>query len=492
MFNLSLTGISYLAFVILFVFAYYLIKKQYRWCVLLLASGVFFYVVSGIKSVVWLVLGAIVTYLGALAIEKCEAQKKKKAIVVSVVLFMIAQLYLLKYTKGLPLVAPIAISFYTLSVIGYVLDVYWEISKAEKNPFMHLLYVCYFPQMTSGPVTRYRELKPQFAAGSDFDYNRVKNGLLRIVYGMMKKIIIADQVAVAVNTVFGDTITYQGAYVLYGSILFALQLYCDFSGCMDIVLGTSECFGIVLPENFEIPFTSVTMSEFWRRWHITLGVWFKEYVMYPMQKSGPFQKMNQFFVGKYGRKKGKKYPTYIGLFVVWFLIGYWHGGAVHYIIGSGILHWFYIVAGEQLEPFIKKITDKYNIDRTKKGYVLLRRLKVFLLVISGFVFFRAENTYLAAKMLYRMVIPYERGFFEGFDVLALGLQIHHYVFVMVGFLVVMLVSYYKSRGKNIRECLMKQNVLVRYTVYVLLILFVMVGMMNSYGADVSYFIYNQF
>ena len=128
----------------------------------------------------------------------------------------------------------------------------------------------------------------------------------------MKKIIIADQVAVAVNTVFGDTITYQGAYVLYGSILFALQLYCDFSGCMDIVLGTSECFGIVLPENFEIPFTSVTMSEFWRRWHITLGVWFKEYVMYPMQKSGPFQKMNQFFVGKYGRKKGKIEIEYYG------------------------------------------------------------------------------------------------------------------------------------------------------------------------------------
>lgn len=295
-----------------------------------------------------------------------------------------------------------------------------------------------------------------------------------------------------VNTIFGDTITYQGAYVLLGAVMFSLQLYTDFSGCMDIVLGTSECFGITLPENFQIPFSSTTMSEFWRRWHITLGVWFKEYVMYPLQKSAPFQKLTSFCVKKWGRKKGKKPPTYLGLLIVWFLIGYWHGGANHYIIGSGLLHWFYIVSGEILEPHIKNVAEKLSIDRNSRSYVYIRRMKVYLLVISGFVFFRSESTYQAVKMLYRMINPVAGNFFTGFSVLNLGMNGLDFAILLMGCLILWTVSYMKEKQIAVREWISRQKFVVRYGIYFLLSILVILQITRNFGANVSYFIYNQF
>lgn len=492
MFSLSLSSISYFVFVLAFVFVYYLMPRRMQWKVLLLASALFFYIVSGAASVIWLLVSALTTYGFALIIEKTQKEKARKIFIIAAIVCVIGELYLLKYTKGLPLVAPIAISFYSLSILGYVLDVYWGISSAEKNPFLHLLYTCYFPQMTSGPITRYRDLKPQFIQGAAFNEQKVKGGIIRIVYGIMKKCIIADQAAVVVNTIFGDTITYQGAYVLLGAMMFSLQLYTDFSGCMDIVLGTSECFGITLPENFDIPFSSTTMSEFWRRWHITLGVWFKEYVMYPLQKSAPFQKLTSLCVEKWGRKKGKKPPTYLGLLIVWFLIGYWHGGALHYVIGSGLLHWFYIVSGEHLEPHIKNLTEKLSVDRNSKGYVLARRIKVYLLVISGFVFFRSGTTYQAVKMLYRMIHPVEGNFFTNFSVFDLGMSGLDFAVMFAGCVVLWTVSHMKARQIGVREWLGRQKFIIRYGIYFLISILAILGITRNFGADVSYFIYNQF
>lgn len=490
--TLSLTSLTYLVFVLILVFIYYLVKQNRQWIVLLLSSMIFFVNVSGTKSIVWILLTWMITYVGVRWMTKIRDEKKKKVFVTVLVIFVIAQLYLLKYTRGLPILAPIAISYYSLSILAYILDVYWGISEAEKNPFLYLLYVGYFPQMTSGPVNRYRDLRPQFLKGAEFDADKVKYGILRILFGVMKKCLIADQVAVMVNTIFGDTVTYQGAYVLLGAILFTLQLYTDFSGCMDIILGTSECFGITLPENFDLPFSSTTMSEFWRRWHITLGIWFKEYVMYPLLKSAPMQKLNTVCVKKYGRKKGKKIPTYLGLFVVWFLIGYWHGGDLHYIIGSGILHYCYIVGGELLEPHIDKWTKKHGIDRTKSWYVLLRRCKVFLLVNSGFIFFRSATAYQGFKMIYRMVLPVEGTFFRKPEVFSLGLNLTGILTMMLGCIVLWMVSFIKNRGINIREKICSLPFFFRYTVYILFTMLVILSMVRGYGNDVSSFIYNRF
>lgn len=490
--TLSLTSVSYFAFILLLIPLYYLVKRERQWQVLLLASMLFFTIVSGVRSIPWILLQWLVTYGGAQLMERVAGNRQKKLIVTFLVFFMLGELFLLKYTKGLSFVAPIAISFYSLSVLSYVLDVYWGISPAEKNPLRYLLFVCFFPQMTSGPVTRYREMAPQFASGVAFDERTVKKGLIRIVYGVMKKCLIADQAAVMVNTIFGDTATYQGCYVAIGAMLFALQLYTDFSGCMDIILGTSECFGITLPENFILPFSSVTMAEFWRRWHITLGVWFKEYLMYPLLKSAPMQRLHTACVGRFGRKKGKKIPTYLGLLVVWFLIGYWHGGAMHYVIGSGLLHYFYIVSGELLEPHIEKWTHKIGIDRTKGWYVSLRRLKVFLLVCTGFVFFRSESARQGFQMLCRMLLPTEGGFLRTVSVTGLGLSAAGMGMMLVGCVVLWSVSYLQQKGIRVRDRLLSQPVLLRYVCYVALTLLTVLAMVRGYGNDVTNFIYNRF
>lgn len=490
--TLSLTSLSYFVFVLVLVTVYYLVKRSCQWIVLLLASVAFFVVVSGPKSIVWLLMTWLVTCGGVRFMQSRRNEKQKKACISILVVFVLSQLYLLKYIKSLPVLAPIAISYYSLSIIAYMLDVYWGISKEEKNPFLYLLYIGYFPQMTCGPVNRYRDLRPQFMEGVCFSYENVKNGIIRILYGVMKKCLIADQAAVMVNTIFGDTVTYQGAYVLVGSVLFTLQLYTDFSGCMDIVLGTSQCFGITLPENFNLPFSSVTMSEFWRRWHITLGVWFKEYVMYPLLKSAPMQKISTFSIQKYGRKKGKKFPTYLGLFVVWFLIGYWHGGDLHYIIGSGILHYCYIVGGELIEPYIDKWTKKHGIDRGNSFYVFLRRCKVFLLVNSGFIFFRSATAYQGFKMIYRMILPIEGSFFRKIDILSLGLNFAGIGTMLAGCVILWTVSYLKGKGMDVRKTIGRLPVAVRYLIYVCFTMLVVLSMVRGYGTDASSFIYNRF
>lgn len=491
MFELSLTSMSYIVFVVIGILLVYLVKKEYQWIVLLGLSAVFFWIVSGPASVVWLLGDALIAYVGALFNERATKLKQKKRIVTITVILLLAELYLLKYIHGLPLVAPIAISFYTLSLLAYVLDVHWGVSKAEKNPARFLLYACYFPQMTSGPINRYRDLAPQFEKGNDFDYIKVKNGLLRIAFGVMKKCMIADQVCVAVDRIFGDPKAYQGSYILLGAMLFALQLYTDFSGCMDIILGTSACFGVTLPENFEIPFSSQTMSEFWRRWHITLGVWFKEYLMYPLLKSKPMQDFSKACIKKFGRKKGKKYPTYVGLLVVWFWIGYWHGGALHYVIGSGLLHYFYIVSGELLEPHVIALCGKLKINREAGWYVLLRRLKVFFLVCSGFVFFRSVTTKNALYMYKCLLLP-EGGFLKRMTLDSLGFSGMSVLLMCVAFLLMCTVSLMKEKGKEPLAVLEKQNVILRYLVYLFLIMILMITQIRGFGVDVSSFIYNKF
>lgn len=490
MFDLSLTSPSYMLFVLIGIFLVYLLKKEYQWIALLGLSLVFFLVVSGPRSFIWLLADGVVAYVGARILARIEKEKKKPILYVILGL-LLSELFLLKYTKGLPFLAPIAISFYTLSIISYVMDVYWEIAPCENNPFRFFLYVCYFPQMTSGPINRHRDLGAQFLSGSDFDYTKVKNGLLRIAYGVMKKIVLADQISVAVNQIFGDPKSFQGIYILLGAMLFALQLYTDFSGCMDIILGTSACFGITLPENFDIPFSSETMSVFWRRWHITLGVWFKEYLLYPILKSKPLQSFSKLCIAKLGKKKGKKYPTYVGLLVVWFLIGYWHGGALHYVIGSGLLHYFYIVSGEVLEPHIQNVCEKLHINRKAFWYVLLRRLKVFLLVCSGFVFFRSRTTKDALYMFKVLLLP-EGGFFQRVSLSALHLTYASLLSMAVAFVILCTVSLLKEKKKEPLAVLAKCPFALRYLLYTLLIALLMLTMIRGFGLDVSSFIYNKF
>ncbi len=301
----TVTSFSFFIFLTLALVLYYIIPMRFRWIELLAASICFFLNASPATTILHLLYGIVVTFGGALLIQNVKNAGRKKTLLVVTLLLTIGQLAYLKYLnmfvgideffvknvgigfgwQTVKILAPIGVSYYMVTAIGYVLDVYWGTVSAEKNIFKHALFLCYFPQMTSGPFTKYTEMKKELFTAKRFSLERYTRGGVRVFWGLFKKLVIADRLATVVGTIYGDLSSYYGIYIVIGVFSYAIQLYCDFSGCLDIVLGASEMFGIKLPENFDLPFFSENVSEFWRRWHISLGVWFKEYLFYPILKS---------------------------------------------------------------------------------------------------------------------------------------------------------------------------------------------------------------
>ncbi|MDR2889986.1 MAG: MBOAT family protein, partial [Lachnospiraceae bacterium] len=307
-----------------------------QWPVLLVASVTFYLLGDQVWLLIFPVGTGTVCYVGGrvLAWQK-ERKRKKGELRLTLVLTLcgtIGVLFALKYVnfiiytyngivalfQGLPPVgsdlsggingsfneglvsilpdgvAVLGISFYTLSMLGYVIDIYYEIGQVSRNYFKFLLYGLFFPTMISGPVMRYSQMAEELYQPHSFDYKRITRGFQRMLWGFFKKLVISERAALVVNTVFNDHGQYEGAFYWLAAMFFVIQLYTDFSGCMDIVLGIGETFGINMPENFRTPFLSRSISEYWRRWHITLGAFMKDYVFFPLLRSGMFNRLGQF------------------------------------------------------------------------------------------------------------------------------------------------------------------------------------------------------
>jgi D-alanyl-lipoteichoic acid acyltransferase DltB (MBOAT superfamily) len=197
----------------------------------------------------------------------------------------------------------------------------------QPNFLKHLLFASYYPALVSGPVMRYGEMNPQFFGEPECRLDNIVPGVQRLIWGMFKKLVVADRLAIFVNQVFQDYKTFDSLYILLAVVLYAFQIYADFSGCMDIVIGVSRAYGVKLPENFDAPFLSRSLAEFWRRWHITLGTWSKDYIFYPLLKSEPFQRLGTWARKVLGKKRGKQIPVFLGLLINWLIIGFWHGAS---------------------------------------------------------------------------------------------------------------------------------------------------------------------
>ena len=487
-----LTSLNYFTFLALVLLLYYIMPKKLQWIVLLLFSVVF--VLSSTTDFVQVMLhityGVFITFLGAIFIHKLK--KGKKIVEIITILLALIQLFFLKYLDNpmLNFVAPIGISFYTLTAVGYVIDVYRGVIEPQKNILKHALYVLYFPQLVSGPITRYSEMEKQLWIGHTFECHHLLFGFQRILWGVFKKIVIAERLAIIVNSVYENYYELNGVYIVIATMAFAFQLYSDFSGCMDIVIGTSEMFGIVLPENFRAPFFSKSDSEFWRRWHITLGTWFKDYLFYPVLKSDLFQNMQKRITLKLGKNWGKRLPLYVAMLILWIVVGAWHGGNVKFIIGSGILHWFYIVFGQIFEPLFNKIAQLLRIHKERKAFQLWQIVRTFLLICIGFVFFRASSVSDAVHML---VFVFKNNYYEIFTggLEKFGLEYIEINVLMISFGVLFLVDYLSQKG-SVREKIVSQHLLVRCFVWTALILGILIFGKYGVGYDASAFIYQMF
>jgi len=493
---MSITSFYFLCFFGIALILYYVIPKKLQWSFLLLFGGAYFLTSTEVTDAgAWYVciyplmsVGAV--YTAAKVIDRAKEQKIKKTALICAVILCILLLCVLKFFK-LPLYAPMGIAFYTLTLLGYLFDVYYEIGPVQTNYAKLLLFGCYFPTMISGPITKYRELEKDLYGGHKFDYRQVSFGMQRMLLGFFKKLVIAERMALVANEVFDHYSDYSGFAIWMGAIAFTFQLYTDFDGCMDIVLGISQCFGIQLPENFNAPFLSVNIQEFWRRWHMTLGTWLKEYLFYPLLRTKFFMELPKKLKEKCGKKRAKQITTFSAMFILWAVIGYWHGGMMTFVIGSGLLHWFYIVSGELLEPVFKKWKAALHITPEQKWFVYFQRLRTFLLVTAGFVFFRSPSVKDAVMFLGQGLKGYSLRFFTDSTVFGLGLDGVELLIALLSLLLFFAVTNLAQKG-SVFEWLEKQPVLIRWLILYAALFYVI--LFGKYGPDfsASEFIYQNF
>lgn len=511
---MGITSFYFLCFFTFILIVYYVIPKKLQWGLLLVCSVAYYLLTGNGMLILYPVASVTACYVGIrmLSAKSAEDVKKRKSILALTVLVNIGILIVLKYVnfgiytidgiaklfgsseeliKSVDFLIPLGVSFYTFSLLGYVVDVYYGLAMPQKNYLKLMLYGMYFPVIISGPILKYREHGEQFFEPHTFDYVRVTRGLQRMIWGFFKKLVIAERLGMLVDTVYGAYMTYPGAYIWFATVCYAFQLYTDFSGCMDIVLGMSESLGIILPENFQTPFFSGSIAEYWRRWHITLGVWMKEYVFYPVMRTGFFTNLNQSWREKFGKKKGKKYTTFAAMFILWLTVGIWHGGDWKFVIGSGLLHWFYIVMEEVLAPPCAHFMEKFRINAKGRTVGVVRIVRTFFLVCIGDLFFRAASVGDAFAMLRESVSVWNPSVLINGSLFELGPERIEVVIVAAALLLLYLVSLLQQKG-SVRERIARMPLPVRWMIWYALLFGVILFGCYGPGYSASEFIYQGF
>lgn len=382
---------SFLAFIVIVVFLYYIFPKPFSWIILLISSCIFYMAWQPVFMVL-LAFSILINYSISLKIySENNASVRKNWLIFNLVLNF-GLLFIFKYMpfvnqtfsyiygflglKYTPIVfnimLPIGISFYTFQSAGYTVDVYKNKIEPEKNFFKFALFILFFPPLVAGPIERAKDLLPQLFTKKDFDTENIITGLKFMIFGFFKKVVIADRIALAVNTVYNTPTNYEGLYFITATFLFAFQLYCDFCGYSDIAVGCAKLFGIDLTLNFKQPYLSKSIKEFWRRWHISLSFWFKDYIYFPL-----------------GGSRVKKPRHYFNTMVTFLISGLWHGADWTYIIW-GSLHGIYQIIGDITKRTKERAFAALHIE----NFFLVRMCKVlitFILVCFSYIFFRGNN-----------------------------------------------------------------------------------------------------
>lgn len=527
---MTLTSLPILLFFGVAVTLYFTVFRRCQWVWLLVISYVF-YLLTGTTNLLFILLTTVTTYLTAVIMEKidekqknyienqieplkkaqkkqlkAETQKKKRIFLLGMVVFNLGILIVLKYcdfflqnlnyilgdfafpsfdTFGF--VAPLGISYYTLQSIGYIVDVYKGKCTAEKNIFKIALFVSFFPQITQGPIGRFKDLANQLYETHKFSYKKLSFGCQRVLWGLFKKLVIADRLKPVVDTLYGSYQEYSGVSIFCAGVLLSIQIYADFSGYMDIVAGISQMFGIEIAENFKRPFFSKSLAEYWRRWHITLSQWFRDYVFYPLSLSSRAVR-----IGKFGRKYfspriAKLFPSVYALFIVWFCTGFWHDASWRYIFW-GVANGIVIISSMCLEPFFNKVKNKLSIENSSIGWQLFSMIRTFLLVSVLKVFPGAGSTAESLDMVKRMVTDIRP--ITNWEQILPGFSNDDYIFLFIGLIIFFIVSIIQTKGK-VREFLGNRTVVLRWGLYLVLLCFLL--SMGVFGTDmVGGFAYAQY
>ena len=504
-------SVQFITFLLIALVCYYTFLKKQQWICLLAASAVFYYW-TGIENFAFLLLTGMTTWAGAKILAKYSEEllalrkdktlekevkaakkeqliKKRRFIMWSVLGVNFGVLAILKYLEpvldglgfselgdALGLVLPLGISFYTFQSIGYLLDIYFEKHEPEQNFAKYMLFVSYFPQMIQGPINRYDTMGEQFAGEYTWDGKRATKAVYRIGYGLLKKYTIANTFSVILVNIFDTPVRdYSGAMVLFGILLYSAQQYADFSGGIDMVLGISELFGIQMTENFRQPYFSTSLAEFWRRWHISLGKWMRDYVFYPFALTKPLKNLGKWANKKLGKHLGRTLPAALGNLLVFFIVGIWHGAESHYIVW-GLYNGAIIAMSDLLAPVYEKTRAYLHVKEESKLFYLFRMIRTFIIVNIGWYFDRIYDIEMAFYSLKKTVMSFQLHLFsteyaEVFE----GVKAHGGKIAVLGCILVFIVSVLEERKIDMRERLYKCPLVIRWCIYSFVIIVILFG-----------------
>ena len=427
---MQFTSLRFLLFAALTLLFYFVVPKARQWWVLLAASYIF-YLFAGPEFFPFLLYTTAVTYLTARIMQRmadsedayvtqnrdileksarkayrAAAKKRRFSVLIGGLLLGFGMLAVLKYTgfvlSGIrsvvvalgggsfsvpSLLLPLGISFYTFQSMGYLIDVYRKKVRAEQNPAKLALFVSFFPQIIQGPISRFDSLATELFTPHSFSGIALRSGICRMMWGFFKKMVVADTAMIGVRELArvipaaeaGSTPEFNGVYVLILILLYSVQIYGDFTGGIDITLGLSEMMGIRVAENFNRPFSSRSTKEYWRRWHITMGTWFTDYIFYPLSVCLPMQRLSKWSRTKLGESLGKRIPVYLATVTTWFLTGLWHGAGWNFIVW-GLLNCAVILVSQELQPLYNRFNKRLPRLVASKPWEKWQMVRTFLLM----------------------------------------------------------------------------------------------------------------
>ena len=489
-------SIEFLIFFPLVTAIYFLLPHRFRWLHLLAASCVFYMFFIPVYIFI-LIFTIIIDYIAGIMIENAEGTRRKMFLVMSLIA-NIGVLAVFKYFNfftsnvnellagfhiaghSLPLlkiILPIGLSFHTFQAMSYTIEVYRGHQKAERHFGIYSLYVMFYPQLVAGPIERPQNLLPQFRTEHHFDYDKVTSGLRLMAWGMFKKVVIADRLSIIVNGVYDHPQDHHGISVLMAMFFFSIQIYCDFSGYSDIAIGSARVMGFTLMRNFRTPYFSRNIAEFWKRWHISLSTWFRDYLYISL-----------------GGNRVSRWRSYLNQFIVFIVSGFWHGANWTFIIWGG-LHGIFVILARIAEPARKRLRAIIGINTEAYWFRGYEVITTFILVTIAWVFFRADSFRIALSMFVRLSHGLKTdistmihthsvlgvmGFFQGIDPL-------DWLVIVVSFIVLFAVDWMQFRI-SVNEWLVKRNVFFRWAIYFGIVYFILfLGKFES-----QQFIYFQF
>lgn len=474
-------SMNYYLLVIAVLIVYYLLPIKHRWLALL-AGNIGFYFLF--YKTGWWIFGITITmsFIAGIALHRFQGITRKLILILAIFVtvtpwFLTKNFnFILEVAKRDPIywITPLGISFYTLQLISYLVDVYNKKIIPERNIARFVLFASFFPQLIQGPIPRYEQLQNQLIKGNRFEERNIVQGFYYLIWGFFLKLMVADKAGVIVNTVFENYPAYSGEFIWVASILYSVQLYTDFLACTTLAQGVAKMFGIEIVDNFARPYFATSIKDFWRRWHMSLSSWLKDYIYIPLG----------------GNRKGT-IRKYVYLIITFLVSGIWHGAGYKFLVWGG-MHAFYQIAGDITYKTREKIYECLNVSIESRKKRILKQVGTFMLVNWAWIIFRADSLWLGVRMIKHMFTEFNPWIFFNDQIFTLGLGLKEIVVLISSIVLLWKVDLYHEKGKSISDRIMAQRLVIRWGIYMIAIIGIMVFGTYGFGFNAQDFIYGGF